>query len=90
MRELQDTLSLTYLFISHDLGVVRVMSDRIMVMHSGKIVETGPAADVYERPQDPYTQRLLSAVPVIDTQRMAARAEQRREPPAGVDGSPDG
>lgn len=87
LRELQDRLSLTYLFISHDLGVVRVMSDRIMVMHNGKIVETGPAADVYERPQDPYTQRLLSAVPVIDAQQMAARAQERSQPHAGSDES---
>jgi peptide/nickel transport system ATP-binding protein len=90
LRQLQDRLSLTYLFITHDLGVVRVMSDRIIVMHNGKIVETGPAADVYERPQDPYTQRLLRAVPVIDTQQMAARAEQRRQPRGGGDGTGDG
>ncbi|MGH9224407.1 MAG: ATP-binding cassette domain-containing protein [Acidimicrobiales bacterium] len=58
---LQQRLGLTYLFVSHDLGVVRVMADRVAVMCAGEIVETGPVADVFDRPQHPYTQALLRA-----------------------------
>ncbi len=60
---LQDELGVSYLFISHDLGVIHHMSDRILVMKDGRIVEQGDADDVFERPQDPYTQRLLTALP---------------------------
>lgn len=63
LNELKKELGLTMLFISHDLSVVRYMSDRIMVMNKGKIVESGPAEDVYNHPQDSYTQRLIEAVP---------------------------
>ncbi len=54
---------MSYLFISHDLGVIHHMSDRILVMTDGRVVEHGLAADVFSRPQHPYTQRLLTAVP---------------------------
>jgi oligopeptide/dipeptide ABC transporter ATP-binding protein len=64
LEDLQDRLSLTYLIIAHDLSVVRHISDEIAVMYLGKIVEHGPAEAVYERPQHPYTQALLSAVPI--------------------------
>jgi len=66
MNRLQETHDLTYIVISHDLGVIRYVSDRIGVMYLGKLVEMGPATAVYNRPAHPYTQGLLSAVPVPD------------------------
>jgi oligopeptide transport system ATP-binding protein len=66
LEELQDELNLTYLFIAHDLSMVRHICDRVAVMYLGKIVEMGSADDVYENPLHPYTQSLLSAVPVPD------------------------
>jgi peptide/nickel transport system ATP-binding protein len=66
MNRLQETHDLTYIVISHDLGVVRYVSDRIGVMYLGKLVEVGPGSAVYNRPAHPYTQGLLSSVPVPD------------------------
>jgi oligopeptide transport system ATP-binding protein len=66
MEELQQEMGLTYLFIAHDLSMVRHICDRVAVMYLGKIVELGPVDDVYDNPQHPYTQSLLSAVPVPD------------------------
>ncbi len=75
LDDLQDELQLTYVFIAHDLGVVRHVSDRIAVMYLGKIVELAPAEELYERPVHPYTEALLSAVPIPDPQ-LSARREQ--------------
>jgi oligopeptide/dipeptide ABC transporter ATP-binding protein len=66
LDELQDDLGLTYVFIAHDLAVVRHVSDRVAVMYLGKLVETAAAYDLYERPRHPYTKALLSAEPVSD------------------------
>ena len=74
LGDLQRELGLTYLFISHDLGAVRQLADDIAVMYLGRISETGPAADVLDRPQHPYTAALLSAAPVPDP-----AVEARRE-----------
>ncbi len=63
LQDLQDELGLTYIFISHDLSVVKYISDEIGVMNKGKIVEYGPAHEVYKNPKDPYTKKLLSAIP---------------------------
>jgi peptide/nickel transport system ATP-binding protein len=72
LKELQDTLGLAYLFITHNLSVVSYLADRVAVMYLGRIVEEGPVTGVLERPRHPYTRALLSAVPTLD-------AEARRE-----------
>ena len=66
LRDLQDEMKLSYVFISHDLSTVRHISDEIAVMYLGKIVERGDAETIFDRPMHPYTQALLSAVPVPD------------------------
>jgi oligopeptide/dipeptide ABC transporter ATP-binding protein len=66
MKDLQDTFSLTYVVISHDLSVVKYLADRIGIMYLGKLVETGPSEAIYARPAHPYTAMLLNAIPVPD------------------------
>ncbi len=66
MKELQAEMDLSYLFISHDMAVVEKVSHRVAVMYLGQIVEIGPTQEVLHRPRHPYTQRLLSAVPIPD------------------------
>jgi oligopeptide/dipeptide ABC transporter ATP-binding protein len=73
LEDLQDDFKLTYVFIAHDLGVVRHVSDRIAVMYLGKLVELSPAEELYERPIMPYTEALLSAVPIPDPDLSAQR-----------------
>ncbi len=75
LDDLQDDFGLTYLFVAHDIGVVRHISDRIAVMHDGKIVEEGTADQVCEHPKDDYTKKLLSAVPIPDPSEARARRE---------------
>jgi peptide/nickel transport system ATP-binding protein len=79
LKDLQRDFGLAYLFISHDLSVVRAMSDDIAVMKDGKIVEAGTADEVYEHPKDSYTQALLASVPVPDPRRMRERRTERRK-----------
>ncbi len=70
LKELQAEFGLTYVFISHDLGVVKFMSDRIMVMNQGKLEELGPADQIYNSPQKEYTQQLISAIPAGTLERI--------------------
>jgi oligopeptide transport system ATP-binding protein len=77
LKDLQRDFSLTYLFISHDLAVVRAMSDEIAVMNQGELVEVGPAEQVYLSPKDEYTKALFSAVPVPDPRRQRERKAER-------------
>jgi oligopeptide transport system ATP-binding protein len=79
LKDLQKEFGLAYLFIAHDLAVVRTMSDRIAVMNKGEIVEYGDAEDVYLHPKDPYSQALLAAVPVPDPHKMRERRAERRK-----------
>ena len=72
-KELQDEMKLTYVFVAHDLGVVRHISDRIAVMYLGKIVELGTVEEIYNNPQHPYTKALLSANPRIDQSAQSTR-----------------
>jgi oligopeptide transport system ATP-binding protein len=75
LDDLQDEMGLTYVFVAHDIGVVRHISDRIAVMNQGKIVETGDADQVCEHPRDAYTKKLLAAVPIPDPRESRARRE---------------
>ena len=85
LRELQSSAGLSYLFISHDLEVVRYLCDRVMVMYQGRVMETGPAEHVSGRSAHPYTRMLHQASPVPDPQaqrrRRATAAPERRDPP---------
>jgi oligopeptide transport system ATP-binding protein len=77
LKDLQRDFGLTYLFISHDLAVVRTMSDEIAVMNQGELVEVGPAEQVYLNPKDEYTKALFTAVPVPDPRRQRERKAER-------------
>ncbi|MFD5862767.1 dipeptide ABC transporter ATP-binding protein [Streptomyces chartreusis] len=79
LGELQRELGLALVFVAHDLAVVRQVSDRVAVMRRGRIVEKGPADEVYDNPQDPYTKQLLAAVPALDPRIAAQRRAARRE-----------
>ena len=78
LKDLQRDFGLTYVFIAHDLAVVRAVSDHIAVMNRGKLVEYGTAEEVYSTPKDEYTKALLAAVPVPDPRRMQERKKERR------------
>ena len=85
LEELQDEFGLTYLFISHDLGVVRHISDRIIVMYLGKIVEIADKTSLFENPQHPYTKALLSAIPVPDPDAKKERIVLKGDVPSPID-----
>ena len=74
LRELQERRNLTYLFISHDLSVVKFVSDHVAVMQAGRIVETAPAEELYRNPKETYTQELLDAVPKADLETLRKRS----------------
>jgi peptide/nickel transport system ATP-binding protein len=73
LEDLQRKLGLSYLFVAHDLAVIRHIADRVAVMYLGKIVEIGDVTEVYERPAHPYTQALLSAIPIPDPETERTR-----------------
>lgn len=88
LKDLQQRFKLSYLFISHDLHVVRFIADRVAVMYLGKLVELGTREDVFNRPQHPYTKLLLSSTPQIgeipkETQLKASELPSPRNPPSG-------
>jgi peptide/nickel transport system ATP-binding protein len=84
MIGLQERLRLTYLFIAHDLAVVRHISDRIVVLYLGRVVETAPAAELFRRPLHPYTVSLISSVPTLDAARTRRRIVLRGEVPSAI------
>ena len=85
LEDLQDDLGLTYLFVAHDLSVVRHVSDRIAVMYLGKLMEVSPAEELYTKPIHPYTAALLEAIPIPDPRENRAR---RRSVVAGEPPNP--
>ena len=86
LRDLKTSRNLTYLFISHDLSVVRYLADRVCVMFLGKICETGPVEEVYNHPRHPYTRFLLDAVPLPDPHQRGTEARiLKGEPPSPAD-----
>lgn len=78
LKKLQKELSLTFIFIAHDLSIVKYMSNRVLIMHLGKIVEAGSKDDIYQSPQHPYTKALLDSVPITDPKLERARMAKFR------------
>jgi peptide/nickel transport system ATP-binding protein len=85
LSEIKAAFDLTYVFISHDLSVVRYMSDRVMVMYLGKVVEIGPVGSIYSAPRHPYTQALLAAMPSMSPRKRTEKAPLTGDPPNPID-----
>jgi peptide/nickel transport system ATP-binding protein len=81
LSDLKESLNLTYLFISHDLNVVEYMSDRVLVMYLGRVVETGPVDSIYRRPRHPYTRALFASKPTLDPDRRTTEMPLTGDPP---------
>ncbi|GAA4432528.1 ABC transporter ATP-binding protein [Bremerella cremea] len=79
LKDLQEKLGLTYIFISHDLSVVKFMADMMAVMNAGEIVEFGPAEDIYANPKEEYTRKLINATPRDDLEHIIKRQEERKQ-----------
>jgi len=85
LADLKQQFNLTYLFISHDLNVVEYISDRVLVMYLGQVVETGPVAAIYGRPRHPYTRALLASKPTLDPDRRTISLPLTGDPPNPID-----
>lgn len=85
LQDLKKEFNLTYLFISHDLNVVQYISDQVLVMYLGKIVEIGPVQDVYARPAHPYTRALLASMPSMDPRQRTLEPPIVGDPPSPID-----
>ena len=88
LLDLKDAFKLTYVFISHDLNVVRFISDRVMVMYLGKVVELGEAQTLFDKPAHPYTAALLSSIPAMDPERRTEKAALSGDPPNPINPPP--
>jgi oligopeptide transport system ATP-binding protein len=84
LKDLQDEFGLSYIFIAHDLSVVRYLSDRVAVMYLGRIVEIGTTAEIFSNAQHPYTQALLSAIPIPDPRRRASHIPLTGDVPSPI------
>jgi len=85
LRALKRQFNLTYVFISHDLGVGRYISDRVLVMYLGRVVELGPVDAIFEEPRHPYTQALLASRPSMDPARRIEESPISGDPPNPID-----
>ena len=88
LQQLKRELGMSYLFVSHDLNVVRLLCDRVLVMYLGKVVEQGPAAEVFADPKHPYTKALISAIPQAEPAQRAGRLRLGGEPRSPIDPDP--
>jgi len=88
LQQLKGELGMSYLFVSHDLNVVRLLCDRVLVMYLGKIIEQGPADQIFRDPRHPYTRALISAIPQADPARRIGRLRLGGEPRSPIDPDP--
>lgn len=89
LNDLKERLGMSYLFVSHDLNVVRLLCDRVLVMYLGKIVESGPVDEIFNQPRHPYTRALLSAIPNIEPKKGETRLRISGELMSPIDPSPN-